>query len=63
MKCFEDLPYFNCYHSYYLKMRRIKQENLNQQSERITFLLAELNSTLDLYDENSIDTEIDSNEP
>ena len=46
----------------YLKMKRFNQENLNQQSERITFLLAELNSTLDLYDEKSIDTEIDSNE-
>ena len=44
-------------------MKRFNQENVNQQRERITFLLAELNSTLDLYDENSIDTEIDSNEP
>ena len=47
----------------YLKMKHFNQENLNQQSERITFLLAELNSTLDLYDEKSIDTEIDSNDP
>ena len=44
-------------------MKRFNQENLNQQSERITFLLAELNSTLDLYDEKPIDTEIDYNEP
>ncbi len=44
-------------------MKRFNQENLTQQSERITFLKAELNSTLDLYDEKSIDTEIDSNEP
>ena len=43
-------------------MKRFNQENLNQQSERITFLLAELNSTLDLYDEKSIDTETDHNE-
>ena len=38
-------------------MKLIKQEDLNQQDERITFLLAELNSTLDLYYENSIDSE------
>ena len=44
-------------------MKRFNQENLNQQSERINFLLAELHSTLDLYDEKSIDTENDSNEP
>ena len=44
-------------------MKRFNQENLNQQSERITLLLAELNSTVDLYNEKSIDTEIDSNEP
>ena len=43
-------------------MKRFNQESLNQQSERITFLLAELNSTLDLYDEKSIDTETDYNE-
>ena len=38
-------------------MKLINQEDLNQQDERITYLLAELNSTLDLYYENSIDTE------
>ena len=43
-------------------MKHFNQENLNQQSERISFLLAELNSTLDLYDEKSIDTEIEYNE-
>ena len=43
-------------------MKRFIQENLNQQSERITHLLAELNSTLDLYYENSIDTEPGSND-
>ena len=44
-------------------MKGFNQENLNQQRERIAFLLAELNSTLDLYDEKSIDTETDYNEP
>ena len=44
-------------------MKRFIQENSNQQSEKINFLLAELNSTLDLYDEKSINTEIDSNKP
>ena len=38
-------------------MKLINQEDLIQQDERITYLLAELNSTLDLYYENSIDTE------
>ena len=38
-------------------MKLINQEDLNQQNERITYLLAELNSTLDLYYEKSIDTE------
>ena len=43
-------------------MTLINQEDLNQQDERITYLLAELNSTLDLYYEKSIDTEFDSND-
>ena len=43
-------------------MKRFNQENLNQQSERITYLLTELNSTLELYYEKSIDTDIDSND-
>jgi len=38
-------------------MKLIKQKDLNQQDERITYLLAELNSTLDLYYEKSIDAE------
>ncbi len=38
-------------------MKLINQEDLNLQDERITYLLAELNSTLDLYYEKSIDTE------
>ena len=38
-------------------MKLINQEDLNQQEERITYLLAELNSTLDLYYEMSIDAE------
>ena len=38
-------------------MKLINQEDLNQKDERITFLLAELNSTLDLYYEKSIDAE------
>ena len=33
-------------------MKNINQENLNQKNERITHLLAELNSTLDLYYDN-----------
>ena len=44
-------------------MNLINQEDLNQKDERITYLLAELNSTLDLYYEKSIDTDIDSNDP
>ena len=43
-------------------MKQINQEDLNQQNERITYLLAELNSTLDLYYEKSIDTEFVSND-
>ena len=43
-------------------MKLINQEDLNQQNERITYLLAELNSTLDLYYENPIDTETVSND-
>ena len=43
-------------------MKLISQDELNQQSERINLLLAELNSTLDLYYEKSFDTEIGSND-
>jgi len=43
-------------------MKLINQEDLNQQNERITYLLAELNSTLDLYYENSLDSESGSND-
>ena len=43
-------------------MKLINQEDLNQKDERITYLLAELNSTLDLYYENSIDAEHGSND-
>ena len=43
-------------------MKLINQEDLNQKDERITYLLAELNSTLDLYYENSIDAESGSND-
>ena len=43
-------------------MNLINQEDLNQKDERITYLLAELNSTLDLYYEKSIDTELDTND-
>ena len=43
-------------------MKLINQEDLNQHNERITYLLAELNSNLDLYYEKSIDTELDSND-
>ena len=43
-------------------MKLLNQEDLNQQNERIKYLLAELNSTLDLYYEKSIDTEFVSND-
>ena len=43
--------------TYSKNMKLINQEDLNLQDERITYLLAELNSTLDLYYEKSIDTE------
>ena len=43
-------------------MKHFNQENQKQQSERINYLVAELNSTLDLYYEKSIDTDIDSND-
>ena len=43
-------------------MKLINQEDLNKKNERITDLLAELNSTLDLYYEKSIDVERDSND-
>ncbi len=43
-------------------MTLINQEDLNQQYERVTYLLAELNSTLDLYYEKSIDAERGSND-
>ena len=43
-------------------MTLINQEDLNQQDERVTYLLAELNSTLDLYYEKSIDAESGSND-
>ena len=36
-------------------MKLNNQEDLNQKDERILYLLAELNSTLDLYYEKSID--------
>ena len=38
-------------------MKLINQEDLNQQEERITYLLDELNATLDLYYEKSINAE------
>ena len=43
-------------------MNLINQEVLNQMDERIRYLLAELNSTLDLYYEKSIDAERGSND-
>ena len=43
-------------------MKLINQEDLNQKDERITYLLAELNSTLDLYYEKSFDAERGSND-
>ena len=38
-------------------MKLINQHDLKQKDERITYLIAELNSTLDLYYEKSIDAE------
>ena len=46
----------------HINMKLINQEDLNQKDERITYLLAELNSTLDLYYEKSIDAERGSND-
>jgi len=43
-------------------MKLVNQKDLNQQDERITYLLDELNATLDLYYEKSIDAEHDSND-
>ena len=43
-------------------MNLINQEDLIQKDERITYLLAELNSTLDLYYEKSIEAESGSND-
>ena len=43
-------------------MKQINQKDLNQQDERITNLLSELNSTLDLYYEKSFDVERGSND-
>ena len=48
--------------TYSKNMKRINQEDLNLQDERITYLLAELNSTLDLYYEKAIDTEQEFND-
>ncbi len=42
-------------------MNLVNREDLNQQNERIIYLLAELNSTLDLYYDKSDDTELGSN--
>ena len=38
-------------------MKHIDLDKPNQNNERIQFLLAELNSTLDLYDENVVDND------
>ena len=60
--------YFKLFQSFlstlltHINMKLINQEDLNQKDERITYLLAELNSTLDLYYEKSIDAERGSND-
>ncbi len=41
-------------------MKHTHHENLCQNTERIQILLAELNSTLDLYYENSNESELGS---
>ena len=38
-------------------MKRINEDNLTKQNDRILCLLVELNSTLDLYYENISETE------
>ena len=43
-------------------MKNIDLDNITQQNERILYLLAELNSALDLYYENRIENEIYSSE-
>ena len=60
--CFKLIPIIPEYLLTHINMKLINQEDLNQKDERITYLLAELNSTLDLYYEKSIDAERGSNE-
>ena len=43
-----------------LRMKHVDHENLCQNTERIQVLLVELNSTLDLYYENSNESELGS---
>ncbi len=43
-------------------MKHFNQENLTKQNERVLCLLAELNSTLDLYYENLSETEAGTTE-
>ena len=59
---FKLIPIISEILTYSKNMKLINQEDLNQQDERITYLLAELNSTLDLYYERSIDAERGSND-
>ena len=59
---FKLIPIIPEIHTNSKNMKLINQEDLNLQDERITCLLAELNSTLDLYYEKSIDTKGGSND-
>ena len=43
-------------------MKNVDHENLCQNTERIQILLAELNSTLDLYYENSNESQLGSHD-
>jgi len=43
-------------------MKNLNQDNINQSNDRILSLVAELNSTLDLYYESDIENEVGKND-
>ena len=43
-------------------MKNIDKDNINQRNDKILNLIAELNSTLDLYYDTTIENEVLSNE-
>ena len=60
---FHDLPTNNgCFFHSFKTMKHFNQDSINKQNERINCLLAELNSTLDLYYESVVDNDVVSNE-